>query len=79
VPGVRDAAAVAIENAAGLPEIVLYLVAASGEGESELTERVRQHLTRVLPPFKRPRQFAVVPQLPRTTTGKLQRYKLRAA
>jgi acyl-coenzyme A synthetase/AMP-(fatty) acid ligase len=33
----------------------------------------------VLPPFKRPRQFAVVPQLPRTTTGKLQRYKLRAA
>jgi benzoate-CoA ligase len=79
VPGVRDAAAVAIETAAGLPEIVLYLVPASGEGESELIERVRQHLTRVLPPFKRPRQFAVVPQLPRTTTGKLQRYKLRAA
>jgi acyl-coenzyme A synthetase/AMP-(fatty) acid ligase len=78
VPGVRDAAAVANENAAGLPEIVLYLVAGSPEGEPELIERVRQHLTRVLPPFKRPRQFVVVAQLPRTATGKLQRYKLRA-
>jgi acyl-coenzyme A synthetase/AMP-(fatty) acid ligase len=77
LPGVQDAAAVASENAAGLPEIVLYLVAAAATADGDLIQRARDHLTRVLPPFKRPRQFVMVPELPRTATGKLQRYKLR--
>jgi acyl-coenzyme A synthetase/AMP-(fatty) acid ligase len=79
LPGIADAAAVAAENAAGLPEIVLHLVAVPGHHQAELIERARQHLACVLPPFKRPRQFKVVSELPRTVTGKIQRYKLRAA
>ena len=79
LPAVADAAAVLTENAAGLPEIVLYLVAAPAYAEPEMTQAARDHLNRVLPPFKRPRQFVAVQELPRTATGKIQRYKLRAA
>jgi benzoate-CoA ligase len=78
LPGIRDAAAVAAQNAAGLPDIVLYFVAQAAASEADVTERARDHLTRVLPPFKRPRQFRVISELPRTATGKIQRYKLRA-
>jgi acyl-coenzyme A synthetase/AMP-(fatty) acid ligase len=31
-----------------------------------------------LPAFKLPRKYTLVAELPRTTTGKIQRYKLRA-
>jgi acyl-coenzyme A synthetase/AMP-(fatty) acid ligase len=79
LPGIQDAAAVSSENAAGLPEIVLYLVAEPGISDANIIERARDHLARVLPPFKRPRQFVVVSELPRTATGKIQRYKLRTA
>ena len=79
LPAIADAAAVLTENAAGLPEIVLYLVAAPAYAEPEMIQAARDHLNRVLPPFKRPRQFVAVQELPRTATGKIQRYKLRAA
>jgi benzoate-CoA ligase len=79
LPGIQGAAAVSSENAAGLPEIVLYLVPDPATAEVDVIERARDHLTRVLPPFKRPRQFVILSELPRTATGKIQRYKLRAA
>jgi benzoate-CoA ligase len=78
LPGIQGAAAVSSENAAGLPEIVLYLVGEAATSEADVIERGRDHLTRVLPPFKRPRQFRMISELPRTATGKIQRYKLRA-
>ena len=40
--------------------------------EEELKSYIREHLAR----YKVPREFAFVEQLPRTSTGKLQRRKL---
>jgi acyl-coenzyme A synthetase/AMP-(fatty) acid ligase len=78
IPTVREVAAVLREGAAGLSEIVLYIVAtSSAEGEAAIAA-ARAQLTRNLPAFKLPRQYALAAELPRTTTGKIQRYKLRA-
>ena len=42
-----------------------------------LAEALAAHLEGRLPPHQRPRRIHVVDQLPRTDTGKLQRYLLR--
>ena len=41
--------------------------------ETELTNYIKNKLT----PFKYPRWYEFVDSLPKTTTGKIQRYKLR--
>ena len=41
--------------------------------EMELTNHVKQQLT----PFKYPRWYEFCSELPKTATGKIQRYKLR--
>ena len=41
------------------------------------TAAARERLAQVLPPYKLPRRFQAVPDLPRTATGKVQRHKLR--
>ncbi len=77
IPSIAEAAAVRGESAAGLEEIVLFVVpAANAEGRAAL-EDARRQLARVLPDHKRPRQFEVIAELPRTDTGKVQRHKLR--
>jgi 2-aminobenzoate-CoA ligase len=54
--------------------VVLADGAAAGPAKaSELQEFVKQRIA----PYKYPRQVAFVPELPRTSTGKLQRYRLR--
>jgi 2-aminobenzoate-CoA ligase len=40
-------------------------------------EELRDHVKRVIAPFKAPREIEFVSELPRTETGKVQRYKLR--
>jgi acyl-coenzyme A synthetase/AMP-(fatty) acid ligase len=78
IPTIAEAAAVLSESAAGLSEIVLYVVATSGaDGEAALAT-AREQLARRLPAFKLPRQYALAAELPRTATGKIQRHKLRA-
>jgi acyl-coenzyme A synthetase/AMP-(fatty) acid ligase len=78
IPTIREAAAVLREGAAGLSEIVLYIVATSGAEGGAAIAAARAQLTGNLPAFKLPRKYALVAELPRTTTGKIQRYKLRA-
>ena len=38
---------------------------------------LQDHVKSMLAPFKYPRQLVFVPSLPRTETGKLQRFRLR--
>ncbi|HLH93664.1 MAG TPA: AMP-binding protein [Xanthobacteraceae bacterium] len=78
VPSIAQSAAVLGENAIGLQEIVLFVVPVGEDGEAALSD-AREHLKRVLPDHKRPRQFRLIAELPRTATGKVQRHKLRAA
>jgi 3-hydroxybenzoate/4-hydroxybenzoate---CoA ligase len=78
IPTIAECAAVSSESAAGLSEIVLYIVAASSaDGETAVTA-AREQLACKLPAFKLPRQYALAAELPRTATGKIQRHKLRA-
>jgi len=82
VSAVAEAAAVLGEGPIGLAEIVLYVVPAPDQASPNAngdaaTAAARERLTEVLPPYKLPRRFEAVSDLPRTATGKLQRHKLR--
>ena len=44
-----------------------------------MVEELQQHVKRVIAPYKYPRAVEFVEALPRTETGKLQRFKLRKA
>jgi 2-aminobenzoate-CoA ligase len=46
-------------------------------GDAALVRALQAHVKASLAPYKYPREVAFLPALPRTETGKLQRYKLR--
>ena len=55
-----------------------FVVLKSGHaGDAAMVKSLQDHVKAVLAPFKYPRQIAFMAQLPRTQTGKLQRFKLR--
>ncbi len=55
-----------------------FVVLADGCGATpEKAEELREFCKSQIAPFKAPREIAFVGELPRTETGKLQRYKLR--
>jgi len=55
-----------------------YVVLKPGRAASvELEEELRQHVRERLAHFKCPRDFHFVDELPKTATGKIQRFKLR--
>lgn len=71
-PGVEQSAVISIPNEHGIERIEAYVV---GAVESrELRAWMHKHHDRQ----KCPRKIHVVTELPRTDTGKIQRYKLRA-
>ena len=43
----------------------------------ELTHELQNHVKQVTAPYKYPREIEFLTALPRTETGKLQRFKLR--
>ena len=74
-PAVLEAAVVGQEDAAGLLKPVAYVVTRPGEHVSE--PDLQAHVRARLQPHKYPRAVIYVDQLPKTATGKVQRYKLR--
>jgi len=40
-------------------------------------DELREHVKRLIAPFKAPREIEFLDELPRTQTGKVQRFKLR--
>jgi len=72
---VEGMAAIGFENAEGLVSIALFVVAANGQ-ETQARERLEAGIA-ALPKLKRPRLVKWVSELPLTTTGKLQRRKLK--
>jgi benzoate-CoA ligase len=63
-----------MDNAAALFFVVPRDPAAEPEA---LRADVRRFLEGALPPHQRPREIRIVSELPRTATGKLQRFRLR--
>ena len=46
--------------------------------EAQLVRSIQDHVKQQIAPYKYPRQVAVIDALPRTSTGKIQRFRLRA-
>jgi 2-aminobenzoate-CoA ligase len=46
-------------------------------GDPALVKTLQDHVKATIAPYKYPREIEFVPSLPRTETGKLQRFKLR--
>jgi amino acid adenylation domain-containing protein len=75
-PGVREAVVIAREDQAGDKRLVAYLVA---QGGHELTaSELRARLAERLPDYMLPGAFVVLPVLPLTANGKLDRLALPA-
>ncbi|MDB5955893.1 benzoate-CoA ligase family protein [Ramlibacter sp.] len=75
--GVLEAAVIGVAGPDGLTKPKAYVVLKSGQQVS--TEELQAHVKTRLAPFKYPRWIAFVSELPKTATGKIQRFKLRAA
>jgi benzoate-CoA ligase len=74
-PALAEAVVVGIPDADGLDKPVAFVVPMPGAviDEVEVIEFCRAGLAA----FKRPRAVVVVAELPKTATGKVQRYRLR--
>jgi benzoate-CoA ligase family protein len=77
-PGVLEAAVVGRADADGLIKPDAWIVVNQQRVDSARIEReLVQHCKARLTPDQYPRWFHFVPQLPKTATGKIQRFKLR--
>ena len=76
---VQEAGVVAREDQDRLVKPLAYVVLAQGrEGSPELARELQDFVRTRLAEYKRPRWIEFVPELPKTATGKIQRFKLRA-
>jgi acyl-coenzyme A synthetase/AMP-(fatty) acid ligase len=75
-PDVLEAAVVGSRNESGLEMVVAFVVARSGHDIDAAS--VDAHCRERMAAFKRPRQVVPVVTLPKTATGKIQRFALRA-
>jgi benzoate-CoA ligase len=75
LPAVAEAACVAVPDADGLERLALF-VTANGDAVEAL-RAAAEACEHALPRHKRPKWLRTVAQLPRTATGKVQRFKLR--
>jgi acyl-coenzyme A synthetase/AMP-(fatty) acid ligase len=73
--GVAEAACVPVQDADGLERLALF-VAPRGDAASA-QRAAAEACEQALPRHKRPKWIRSVSELPRTATGKVQRYKLR--
>ena len=74
-PEIVEAACIPAADADGLERLALF-IAARGEPGAAI-EAARRACELHLPRHKRPKWVRTIAQLPRTATGKVQRYKLR--
>ena len=74
---VLEAAVVPRADADGLNAAVAFVVLKSKRADGREAERLKAHAAALLPPFKCPAEIRFAEALPRTATGKLQRFKLR--
>ena len=77
-PAVLEAAVVGREDKDALVKPVAYVVLREGHVPApDLAGRLQEFVVSRLPVFKRPRWVEFFDELPKTATGKLQRFKLR--
>jgi len=75
---VLEAAVIGYEDEQGLVKPKAFVVLKPGyEGSARLEEQLKHFAKSLLAPYKYPRSIEFVSELPRTVTGKVQRYRLR--
>jgi benzoate-CoA ligase len=78
-PAVLEAAVIGKEDEEKLTKPLACVVLKSNvEPTAALAEELKQHVKTLLAPYKYPRWIQFLPELPKTATGKIQRFKLRA-
>jgi benzoate-CoA ligase len=77
-PAVREAAVVARDDEDGLTKPAAYVVVNAESGpEEQLARDLQEWVAQKVGGYKRPRWIEFLPEIPKTATGKLQRFKLR--
>ena len=77
-PAVLEAAVVAAADERGATIAAAYVCLRPGHAAGDaLAGEIKEHAAKTLPRFKRPQRIHFMDQLPRTATGKVQRFKLR--
>ena len=77
-PAVAEAAVVGANDELTGQAIIGYVILRGGnEASDALREEVRQHVAKKLGPIGRPKAVIVVPDLPKTRSGKIMRRLLR--
>ncbi|CAN7156066.1 MULTISPECIES: benzoate-CoA ligase family protein [unclassified Variovorax] len=74
-PAVLEAAVIGKEDADGLTKTKAYVVLKSGQSVTD--EELKAFVKERLAPYKYPRFIEFVDELPKTATGKIQRFRLR--
>ncbi len=72
---VLEAAVIGVADAEGLTKTKAFVVLKSGAAVT--ADELKTFVKDKLAPYKYPRQIEFVPDLPKTATGKIQRFKLR--
>ncbi len=79
-PAVLESAVVGYADSAGLIKPRAYVVLKEGQEPSDaLANELIAYCREKMAEYKRPRQIEFVRELPKTATGKIQRFKMRAA
>jgi benzoate-CoA ligase len=79
-PGVQEAGVIGRRDADDLEKPMAYVVLAAGQQPSpELARELQDFVRSKIAEYKRPRWIEFVEALPKTATGKTQRFKLRQA
>ena len=76
-PAVLEAAVIGVQDTDELVKPKAYVVLKPGQSATEAD--LQQHVKHQLAPYKYPRWIEFTTELPKTATGKIQRFKLRAA
>ena len=77
-PAVLEAAVIAEADETGATIPAAYVMLRPGNSAgAELEKQIKEEAAKTLPRFKQPKRIHFMDQLPRTPTGKVQRFKLR--
>jgi 4-hydroxybenzoate-CoA ligase len=76
-PAVLEAAVIPASDADGLLKPKAFVVLKAGAPTDGLDGALKQHVKTTVGPWKYPRWIEIVDSLPKTATGKIQRFKLR--